>query len=223
MESENVRITAAGAGRKRPFSSISAPSEKPNPNPNPPSAVPASNRDGRVQPQDGPLRPAKNFAKFVDYNMSDMTNTKGGFITTEDDPFNSALKSGAPEENKPKHMTTKEWDRLQTLRRLKRNKTGPFEPGLSVLDDEATRKKCGECGSLEIDFVWEEVFGCCVCGGCKDKLPEKYSLLTKTECKEDYLLTDRKYPSLPPIRLVPPPPLYTKLYTEDGWILTLYS
>ncbi|SPO03518.1 related to DNA repair protein RAD14 [Cephalotrichum gorgonifer] len=185
MESENVRITAAGAGRKRPFSSISA-SEKSPAAP----AVPASNRDGRVQSQDGPLKAAKNFAKFVDYNMSSMTNTKGGFITTEDDPFNSALKSGTSDPTRPKHMTAKEWDRLQTLRRLKRNKAGPFEPGLSVLEDEAARKKCRECGGLEIDFVWEEVFGCCVCAACKDKFPEKYSLLTKTECKEDYLLTD---------------------------------
>ena len=181
-ESANVRETS-GAGRKRPFSYISASAES--------SAKPNSNRDGRVQPQDGPLRPAKNFAKFVDYNMTDMTNTKGGFITTEDDPFNSALKSGVPESMKPKHMTEKEWDRMQTLKRLKRNKAGPFEPGLSVLEDEAAKKKCRECGSLEIDFVWEEVFGCCVCGSCKEKVPEKYSLLTKTECKEDYLLTDR--------------------------------
>lgn len=181
-ESENVHITAAGAGRKRPFSSITAA----------PAGPGSSNRDGRVQAQEAPLRPAKNFAKFVDYNMSDMTNTKGGFITTEDDPFNKALKAGVPESNRPKHMTAKEWDRMQTLQRLKRNKAGPFEPGLSVLDDVATRKACRECGTLEIDFVWEEVFKCCVCARCKDKFPEKYSLLTKTECKEDYLLTDRK-------------------------------
>ncbi|KAG8930194.1 hypothetical protein FRC01_003163 [Tulasnella sp. 417] len=29
-----------------------------------------------------------------------------------------------------------------------------------------------------------------LCNKCKDEFPEKYSLLTKTECKEDYLLTD---------------------------------
>jgi DNA-repair protein complementing XP-A cells len=29
-----------------------------------------------------------------------------------------------------------------------------------------------------------------VCNKCKNEKPEKYSLLTKTECKEDYLLTD---------------------------------
>ena len=51
-------------------------------------------------------------------------------------------------------------------------------------------KTCRECGSLEIDWKWEEVFGCAVCSACKDKLPEKYSLLTKTEAREDYLLTE---------------------------------
>jgi DNA-repair protein complementing XP-A cells len=128
--------------------------------------------------------------------MSSTADTKGGFLSTEDDPHNAAL--GKPvanpgEEARPKHMTAKEWERFQTLKRLQRNKAGPFEPGLSVLDDEARRKKCRECSSLEIDWVWEEVFGICICHGCKEKFPEKYSLLTKTECKEDYLLTDREF------------------------------
>lgn len=178
-----MQITTAEAGRKRPFSSISAP-----------DPVPTSNRDGRVQPAEGPIRPAKNFAKFVDYNMSAMTNTRGGFITVDDDPYNLALKKGVPESDRPKHMTEKEWERFQTLRNLKRTKQGPFEPGLSSIDDQKNRKKCRECGSPEIDFVWEEVFKSCVCSSCKEKFPEKYSLLTKTECKEDYLLTDRKLP-----------------------------
>jgi DNA-repair protein complementing XP-A cells len=90
-------------------------------------------------------------------------------------------------------MTAAEWERMQLLKKLRRQKAGPYEPGLSVLADEKERKKCRECGSMEIDWVWEEVFHVCVCGPCKDKYPEKYSLLTKTECKEDYLLTDREF------------------------------
>lgn len=31
-----------------------------------------------------------------------------------------------------------------------------------------------------------------MCKRCQNDKPEKYSLLTKTECKEDYLLTDRE-------------------------------
>ncbi|KAF5525894.1 DNA repair protein rad14 [Colletotrichum aenigma] len=174
--------TGGGAGTKRPHSSIST------------TMAPETNRDARDTTA---LRPARNFAKFVDYNMSAMTDTKGGFLTAEDDPHNTALvpkakPGGPPTEEKPKGMSSQEWERLQLLRKLRRQKAGPFEPGLSVLADEATRKKCRECSSVEIDWVWDEVFGIQVCHACKESIPDKYSLLTKTECKEDYLLTDEE-------------------------------
>lgn len=156
-----------------------------------------TNRDGRNKGDEDALRPARKFTKFVDYNMSTMTDTKGGFLSAEDDPRggpSGKKPEGADEGQRPKHMTVQEWERLQLIRNLKRNKTGPYEPGLSVLDDPENRKRCRECKSLEIDWVWEEVFHVCVCNKCKDKFPEKYSLLTKTECKEDYLLTDREFP-----------------------------
>lgn len=153
------------------------------------------------------MRPASHkFAKYVDYKFSAMTDTKGGFLSAEDDPWNKSMSGGSADqrgqggpEQKPAHMTAAEWERLQVIRSLQRNKVGPFEPGLSVLSDEKTRKKCRECGTVEIDFVWEEVLHCAVCAKCKDKFPEKYSLLTKTECKQDYLLTDRECLPLCPL------------------------
>ncbi|KAI2616230.1 DNA repair protein [Hypoxylon sp. NC1633] len=179
--------------------------------------TPSTSRDGRANgaspakdgveqakadKDEGTIKPARKFTKFVDYDFGKMTDTKGGFLSAEDDPWNKAMsgsiatgngKVGVPAEGpeeKPKGMTLQEWERLQLLRKLQRQKAGPFEPGLSVLQDDKERKKCRECGSLEIDFVWEEVFSCAVCGGCKEKFAEKYSLLTKTECREDYLLTE---------------------------------
>ncbi|KAI1855965.1 hypothetical protein JX265_012048 [Neoarthrinium moseri] len=175
--------------------------------------TPSTSRDGRINgasttaagasanADTGAIRPARKFTKFVDYDFDKITDTKGGFLSAEDDPWNKAMSGSAssgnkpgqpPEgpEEKPKGMTEAEWERLQLLRKLRRQKSGPFEPGISVLKDEAQRKKCRECGSLEIDFVWEEVFHCTVCNKCKEAAPEKYSLLTKTEAKEDYLLTD---------------------------------
>lgn len=167
--------------------------------------MPATNRDARAGSKDdaspgaGTPRPAsRKFSKYVDYNFSAMTDTKGGFLSTEDDPWNKSMSAGPASaaasgaEQKPAHMTAAEWERLQLIKKLQRNKTGPYEPGLSGLADEKTRKRCRECSSVEIDFVWEEVFGCAVCNTCKEEHPEKYSLLTKTECKEDYLLTDRE-------------------------------
>jgi len=185
-----ARSTATGqpvAGVKRSFVAMTA------------SDTPASSRDGRAHnatATDRPLdaiRPARNFARYVDYDFSKMTDTKGGFLTQEDDPHNKALHGWDDKsEQKPPHMTQEEWEKQQLLKSLRRDRAGPFEPGLSVLDDPSTRKTCRECGSLEIDWKWEETFKCCVCSGCKQKYPEKYSLLTKTEVKEDYLLTDGK-------------------------------
>lgn len=119
-------------------------------------------------------------------------------------------------------MTLAEWERERIRRKLRENRAGPYEPGISILnkidgrDEEEARLleaaenggveeeyvgkyrdglrdikgKCRECGSLDIDFKWQDVFGVGVCNACKDKFPDKYSLLTKTEAREDYLLTD---------------------------------
>jgi hypothetical protein len=74
--------------------------------------------------------------------------------------------------------------------------------------DPSLNPKCNECRSMDIDQTFKKVFGHLVCNKCKNEQPEKYSLLTKTECKEvsrnlyginpqdsdtaveDYLLTD---------------------------------
>jgi len=58
--------------------------------------------------------------------------------------------------------------------------------------DISKNPKCQECGSLDIDYNYLDNFNVLVCRSCKHRMPEKYSLLTKTECKEDYLLTDSK-------------------------------
>ncbi|KAI9784707.1 MAG: hypothetical protein M1816_000772 [Peltula sp. TS41687] len=184
----------AVAGQKRAHVSIS------------PSSVPTSSRDARngnngssasdatKRPRKDDIQAAQKFTKFVDYDFSKMTDTKGGFLTAEDDPHNKALHASASAsasgQEKPAHMTLKEWERQQLLRSLRDQKAGPFEPGISVLRQGGETKVCRECGSLEIDWKWEDVFRCRVCNACKEKLPEKYSLLTKTEAREDYLLTD---------------------------------
>lgn len=110
-------------------------------------------------------------------------------MTQEDDPGNRTLHSVAGDESgKPPGMSLKEWESQQLRKKLRDRREGPFEPGLSVLNGD--RKKCRECGSLEIDWQFDEHLQTQVCHACKEKMPEKYSLLTKTEAKEDYLLTD---------------------------------
>ena len=126
---------AGSAGKKRPYASISQ------------TQVPATNRDARTALSEdgaGALPPiSRKFTKYVDYDFSAMTDTKGGFLSTEDDPWNKSMSTGASSgplgaEQKPAHMTAAEWERMQTIRKLQRNKAGPFEPSLSVLADEKT-------------------------------------------------------------------------------------
>lgn len=173
----------AGAGQKRSFAAFNA-------------GAPESSRDAKKdqaasqRPLEA-IQPARNFAKYVEYDFSRMTDTRGGFLAEEDD------STAKPDErdSKPANMTMKEWERQQLLRSLHTNKAGPFEPGISALNAADDSRRCRECKSLEIDWKWEEALKCAICNACKDKFPEKYSLLTKTEAKEDYLLTDREFSS----------------------------
>lgn len=151
------------------------------------STAPSSN-NGLVSVPDNGIRAARKFQKYVEYDFSKMTDTKGGFMTKEDDPYNKALQT--PEDDRPAGMTLREWEQQQLRRRLRDNRAGPFEPGLSVIKGTEETKKCRECGTLELDWQFDEVFNTLVCKTCIEKMPEKYSLLTKTEAKEDYLLTD---------------------------------
>ena len=156
------------------------------------TGTPTSNRDAKKdQASERPLdaiQPARNFAKYVEYDFSRMTDTRGGFLAEEDEPH----QKRADEDTRPSSMTLKEWERQQLLRSLKSRKAGPFEPGISAISAEDQGRRCRECASLEIDWKWEETLKCAVCNPCKEKFPEKYSLLTKTEAKDDYLLTDRE-------------------------------
>lgn len=186
------------AGQKRAHAAISSAKD-----------VPATSRDARIKnntpssnnglaaPADTDIRAARKFQKFVEYDFSKMNDTKGGFMTQEDDPHNRALHAG--EDGKPPNMSLKEWEHIQLQRKLQKQRQGQYEPGLSVFD-AATAKKCRECKTLEIDWAWDEMLHCQVCHSCKDKFPDKYSLLTKSEAREDYLLTD---PELKDTELLP--------------------
>lgn len=184
---------APQAGQKRPHASISSSSVRD-------ARQPPNSNNGLARSEDTSIRAARKFQQFVEYDFSKMTDTKGGFMTAEDDPHNNALHQPDPAEQKPKNMTLQEWERLQLQKRLRKGRAGPYEPGLSVLDGEKLQKKCRECGTLEIDWLWDDELKVQICATCKEKFPEKYSLLTKTEAKEDYLLTD---PELKDTSLLP--------------------
>ncbi|KTW26601.1 DNA repair protein [Pneumocystis carinii B80] len=103
---------------------------------------------------------------YIEYDLSKIKNYKGGYIVDKD-PLNETQKSRFNQVIKQDII---------------------FEPAISL--DQSKNIKCKECESVELDFKFLEIFNARVCYKCKKALPDKYSLLTKTECKEDYLLTN---------------------------------
>ena len=50
--------------------------------------------------------------------------------------------------------------------------------------DPTENQKCKECDSVELDNLFRKTFKVNICKSCKEKYPEKYSLITKSEAKE---------------------------------------
>ncbi|ODN87378.1 DNA repair protein [Cryptococcus wingfieldii CBS 7118] len=126
---------------------------------------------GNGKGEEMPMRRDPGLGKYFEYDLSKMKNSRGGFLTEEDvtgDRIKSLKELAAEKERE--------------LRQIREGEEPAIVPGRSP--------KCADCGSLEIDHVFEKTFGVRVCRKCQKEKPEKYSLLTKTECKEDYLLTD---------------------------------
>jgi hypothetical protein len=60
-----------------------------------------------------------------------------------------------------------------------------FDKSTAINIELDKNPKCAECTtSIDVDQHFKKIFGILVCHRCKNEKPEKYSLLTKTECKE---------------------------------------
>lgn len=127
-----------------------------------------------------PLARDSRLGKYFDYDLSKMVNTKGGYLVEDDKEVDEA-------------MITKEKQRERE--RAKHNMEPRMYPFVvSSLEyaemleeislDPEMNPKCKECQTIDIDHSFKKTFGCLVCNKCKNDFPEKYSLLTKTECKE---------------------------------------
>lgn len=116
-----------------------------------------------------PLKRDSRLGSYFEYDLSKMVNSKGGFLVEDGKEVDEDLRAKERERERQRAMQN-------------------VEPPIYL--DPTLNPKCKECQIIDIDYTFRKVFGCLVCNRCKDKYPEKYSLLTKTECKEDYLLTD---------------------------------
>ncbi|KAH3673344.1 hypothetical protein WICMUC_003704 [Wickerhamomyces mucosus] len=124
------------------------------------------------------IKPTIKSSTYIDYDLSTMKDTKGGFISNDvKDSKNSNEK------------TFDEWKLEQSIIR-------DLPPPMDI----NRANKCFECGTFEIDVKFFEIFKAKVCKKCQKKIPEKYSLLTKTECREDYYLTE---PELKDLSILP--------------------
>jgi DNA-repair protein complementing XP-A cells len=103
-----------------------------------------------------------------------MQDTRGGFIVEE-----SSESSSSSAQNTSSSSSANN------------NRTIPRESILANINvlDPSDNPKCIECESIDIDAILLKHFHIHVCKKCKETHSEKYALLTKTECKSDYLLT----------------------------------
>ncbi|KAJ3175304.1 hypothetical protein HK101_010699 [Irineochytrium annulatum] len=72
----------------------------------------------------------------------------------------------------------------------KKPKPAVKEPTFFNTVDLSQNAQCRECYSLDVNTNYQKYYGVDVCRDCEQKLQDKYALLTKTECRQDYLLTD---------------------------------
>jgi DNA-repair protein complementing XP-A cells len=127
---------------------------------------------GAIEDPNAPLPRDKSLGNYIEFDLSKLQNSKGGFLI---------------DENEGKELTSKSLEQLRAEReRIQARLREGMEPGIDLVDSTV----CRECGSREVDAQFRAVFDILVCKACQNRKPEKYSLLTKTEVKEDYLLTD---------------------------------
>jgi DNA-repair protein complementing XP-A cells len=126
------------------------------------------------------LKRDSRLGKYFEYDLSKMVNSKGGFLVEDGQE--------ADEEMRRKE---KDRERQRTMQNLEPRKSavdfiswGLMDLSIAIYLDPSLNPKCNECQRIDIDQTYKKVFGCLVCKNCQNDKPEKYSLLTKTECKE---------------------------------------
>lgn len=138
----------------------------------------SSNENPSIEHQARPLdkiRPSVRRQDYIEYDFSTMKNSYGGFINSEDAQDGLDAK---------KAKTLEDWQEEQKNRRML------FEEEMPAFNISSA-PRCDECQiNIEMDPLMMKVFHLQICKTCVKNHPEKYSLLTKTECKEDYFLTD---------------------------------
>lgn len=129
------------------------------------------------------IRPSIRTKDYIEYDFATMKNLNGGYINPEDRSSNE-FDYQNDDSGAKKQKTLEDWKREQKERKYIYENAPPPE-------HISQAPKCIECHiNIEMDPVMHDVFKLQVCKSCVKEYPEKYSLLTKTESKDDYFLTD---------------------------------
>ena len=127
------------------------------------------------------MRATERRSDDAEYDLSTLKNSKGGFLLGDEDDDERAAKQRKIAEDLKK----------ERQREAERRGADEQHDALLGLRPPEQDPRCENCRSIELDMQISRHFKVFVCPKCHNELPEKYSLLTKTECKLDYLLTDR--------------------------------
>lgn len=123
--------------------------------------------EGRDALKNKKMRKMVHRKEYIEYDFTTAQDTRGGFlkesVSNRDD------------------QTLDEWKKKQQERVV---------VDAPPPEDLALAPRCFDCNTIDINQEYFKVYGTRVCNKCKDKFPEKYSLLTKTESKQDYFLTE---------------------------------
>ena len=147
------------------------------------------NRAATNQPQPNavsvPLLPksALTKRKYIDVDLTTIKDTKAGFLLAPPSSSSSASASAAKESEQRKRVTY-----------LHNQLPHVVNIPPSANDDAANNNPscCRHCGTMTLDVELYTHYRVLVCTDCRQANPEQYTLLTKTEAKEDYLLTDEE-------------------------------
>jgi hypothetical protein len=120
-----------------------------------------------------------------------LTNPKGGYLpatsTSEESGKNNQDNTFVNNPNEPKIV----WDPPPPLPNPDFDDHEEDNPEL-----EDQHQRCKECGSLDVSAKFLDMYSLLVCKVCIKAKPDQYSLLTKTEVKQDYLLTESELKEL---------------------------
>ena len=147
-------------------SNLASTSASPHAPTHPPIHPPTHPPTHALPPPPQPL--PKKVRLNVDYDLSTIKDSRGGFLFPDDKDVNK----------KSTNATATVYS--HTL----------LPP--AIMEDTSALPQCRQCGSHDVDLDILRHYRVQVCKDCRESNTEKYTLLTKTEVKEDYLLTDEE-------------------------------